>query len=46
MDRKIDELLDMLEIAFLNGIIDGDQLSLASHWVEQTWLDYEQLMIC
>lgn len=29
-----DELLDLIEAAFLEGQIDGEQLSLASAWVE------------
>lgn len=29
-----DELLDLIEAAFLEGQIDGDQLSLASAWVD------------
>ena len=29
-----DELMDLIEVAFLEGQIDGEQLSLASAWVE------------
>ena len=29
-----DELLDLIEAAFLEGQIDGEQMSLASVWVE------------
>ena len=29
-----DELLDLIEAVFLEGQIDGEQLSLASAWVE------------
>ncbi len=30
MDGMVDELLDLLEAAFHDGLIDGEQLSLAS----------------
>ena len=29
-----DELLDLIEAAFLEGQIDGEQLSIASAWAE------------
>jgi hypothetical protein len=39
MNGMIDELLDLLEAAFHEGLIDGEQLSLASAWIESSARD-------